>query len=227
MRPDPDLGYGSGVGTFDKRRRRRRARPVAFAAFTLIELMIAVCIIGVLASVAIPAYSRFVMQAKGAEVFPVLGTIHRTLAAYWESPRAAKGTNAETLEHCVPNGTVGQPVEQGFYPYLWPGPEKRALPTDNPGPKGLGIDTQAYYYCSYSVIPPEACSADLNGDGFGDCNCPTDGLIFNIVSVCDLDDDAIYGGFNVEVGARGGQLYRAPGYANLPWPVPNIVSGID
>lgn len=46
--------------------------------------MIAVCIVGVLASVASPAYTRFLMASKSAESYTNLAQIFKGSVAYWE-----------------------------------------------------------------------------------------------------------------------------------------------
>lgn len=196
------------------------------SAFTLVELMIAVCIVGVLASVAIPAYARFVMHARAAELYPTIGNLYRAASAYWESPRSGvRSLTATTAGHCAFTGEPGTPIEEFFYPPLYPGPEKRNLPTTNTSVGQLGMDTRQGYYCSYSPMQQPNVCADIDHNGLGDCNC-TDGLIYQIVGICDLDGDAIYGGAMIEVGAVNGQLFRQQGYADLPWP-PFTTSGID
>ena len=55
--------------------RRRRIR-----GFTLIEVMIAVAIIGVLSSVALPGFSTFQLRSKSAEVRANLSAIRVSLS---------------------------------------------------------------------------------------------------------------------------------------------------
>ena len=54
--------------------------------FTLIELMIVVAIIGVLAAVALPAYSDYVMKSREAEAINVLGDIRTAQLSYYDHP---------------------------------------------------------------------------------------------------------------------------------------------
>lgn len=53
------------------------------SAFTLIELMIVVAIIGFLASLAIPSYTNYLAKAKQAEVAMNLASLHAAQQAYW------------------------------------------------------------------------------------------------------------------------------------------------
>lgn len=51
--------------------------PYTKRAFTLIELMIVVTIIGILASVAIPSFQNYVVQAKMAETYVQIGALQK------------------------------------------------------------------------------------------------------------------------------------------------------
>lgn len=52
--------------------------------FTLIELMVVVSIIGILASIAIPAYQDYMIRARVAEVFQLLSPIKKAIADYYD-----------------------------------------------------------------------------------------------------------------------------------------------
>lgn len=51
--------------------------------FTLIELMIVIAIIGILAAIAIPAYSSYVSRAQASEAFSLIDGVRTPLSLSW------------------------------------------------------------------------------------------------------------------------------------------------
>ncbi|MFH0899285.1 MAG: prepilin-type N-terminal cleavage/methylation domain-containing protein, partial [Pseudomonadota bacterium] len=60
--------------------------------FTLVELMIVVAIIGVLAAVAIPAFVKYIRNAKTSEALVNVGKIYEGARAYYEDELTGRGS---------------------------------------------------------------------------------------------------------------------------------------
>lgn len=70
--------------------------------FTLIELMIVVAIIGILASIALPAYSDYVKRAKAAEATSTLADLRVKMEQYFQDNRTYVGAGALVPGPCAP-----------------------------------------------------------------------------------------------------------------------------
>jgi type IV pilus assembly protein PilA len=63
--------------------------------FTIIELMIAVAIIGVLAAIAVPAYSNYINRAKVSEALTFAATAKTAVAETYQSNGSFPTSNAQ------------------------------------------------------------------------------------------------------------------------------------
>jgi len=86
---------------FHKHHARVKVSPKR-AAFTLIELMIVVGILGVLAAIAIPTFSLYLRRARSAEGGELLKQIFMNAAAYYHPDRQeTSGINGSVSAACV------------------------------------------------------------------------------------------------------------------------------
>jgi type IV pilus assembly protein PilA len=85
--------------------------------FTLIELMIVIAIIGILASVALPAYREYIVTTKLATVFTSIGTLQRGIEVT-ASRRGALNTYT-ALATCPAQIRISNAVTQACYQTTW------------------------------------------------------------------------------------------------------------
>ena len=75
-------------------------------AFTLIELMIVVAIIGILAMIAMPAYQRYLVRAQVAEGLNLVGPVKAAVAEFYEQRGTFPANNTEAALE-IPSSYTG------------------------------------------------------------------------------------------------------------------------
>lgn len=74
------------------------------AGFTLIELMIAIAVVGILTAVAVPNYSRYILRTKLGDAFAGLAGAQPLAEQYWSNKKSYKGMG-DPAEHALPANT--------------------------------------------------------------------------------------------------------------------------
>jgi prepilin-type N-terminal cleavage/methylation domain-containing protein len=196
-------------------------RPPRVSGFTLIELMIAVCIIGVLASVALPAFNQYIMNARASEGPMYLKQIYTGIAAYWDRPYANdQSLTATSASHCLTNECCGGPM--GMVPPFPPGPEKRTGDWSIPAMQQVGFAPAGPVYSSYAWSIPDAALQGRCGLTEADFSSQ---LAYILISIINLDGDGFFGGYSLQVGIKGESMFRQPGFGTLR--DANIALGAD
>lgn len=65
------------------------------SGFTLVEIMIAVVIIGILTAVALPSYGSYVMRARLSEAHGALASTQPRLEQFWANTRSYEGFDGD------------------------------------------------------------------------------------------------------------------------------------
>ena len=180
-------------------------------AFTLVELMIVVAIIGVLAALAVYGVGRYLGSSKTSEAKQTIGAISRAAQAAFERENAmsedlAEGTFAATASHmlCGP----AQPVPAGAVP-----PGRKYQPktsngddydsgSENTGWKCLRFGmTQPHYY-QYNYSKDKAVQSSTNPAACN-ANC------YEAAAFGDIDADMVLSQFSQTGKIANGELKKA------------------
>ena len=147
--------------------------------FTLIELMIVVAIIGVLAAVALPAFTKYIRRSKTVEAFNNINKIYQSSVAYYMAEHS--NVQQQIIDKQFPGSQAATPAIGGCCgqkgdkcdPRLsvdaWKTPTWSAL--------GFSVDDPFYYSYQYDSAGSDG-TAQFTASASGDLNC--DGKIFSL-----------------------------------------------
>jgi type IV pilus assembly protein PilE len=73
--------------------------------FSLIEILVAVAIVGILTAIAIPAYGSYVLRTRLTEAFAGLAGVQPNAEQYWANQRTFVGLDTETPSRMPPTSS--------------------------------------------------------------------------------------------------------------------------
>ncbi len=135
----------------------------AARGFTLVELMIVVLIMGILAAVALPAFTRYVKRSRASEASTMLSAIYRLQVVYWENQHERSSTGAGSAFCDAPPLPATAPTSHKYQanPLLW---------SNNVAWAAIGFSLDQPHWYQYSSPGGTSSFAavahgDLDGDG--------------------------------------------------------------
>jgi type IV pilus assembly protein PilA len=167
-------------------------------AFTLIELMVVVVILGVLAAIAIPSFIGYVRRARTSEAVITLGGMYGAASALYVAEHSGRQVASTVVTACVaePNSlspTTPKSIKQVF--------------TGGPGFEELAFKMPDFVYYGYGFT-------SIGNAGGITCFANSSSLtkVYTFYARGDLDDDGAKSTFELSVGSNGAnQLYHSRG----------------
>jgi len=145
--------------------------------FTLIELMVVVAIIGILASIAIPAFVRYIRRSKTSEATMNLRKMYDASITYYIAEHAAR--NGQILSRQFPETVVSTPPVKAC-----DGNSSRKTE-----PNADAWNAPTWHALHFSVEDPHYYQYGFNSQGTGSA------AHFTAVSWGDLNCDALFSTF--------------------------------
>jgi type IV pilus assembly protein PilA len=152
-----------------------------------------VCVVGVLAAIAIPAFINYVRRSKTSEAGANLAALYRGAASYYDEERA--GPDGLPRRACtVDPATTSVPPSANKVVLDW-GSEPASF-------RDLGFEPPDPMYYRYEIAAdPGRCDRS-----------PDDDRVYTLRAHGDLDGDGTTSVFELSVGSNGeNELYRSPG----------------
>jgi type IV pilus assembly protein PilA len=167
-------------------------------AFTLIELMVAVAILGVLAAIAVPSFIGYVRRSRTSEALQTLGQLYGAAASLYVAERSGRHITSSVVTACVAESNSLAPASPGMQKQRFTG--------------GQGFDQLAFKMSDLVLFGYGISSIGTPG-GITCFSDPSNlSAVYTFYARGDLDGDGTFSTFELSIGSNGDdQLYHSRG----------------
>jgi prepilin-type N-terminal cleavage/methylation domain-containing protein len=150
--------------------------------FTLVELMIVISILGILAALAIPAFTAYVARSKTAEASSNINQMFKSAASYYTGDLAGKSVTSTVTGSCIIGNAGPRPTT--------PSGAKQKFSADA-NFRAISFFIADYVYFSYGIssVATSTCAHTANTKS-----------LYTFFANGDLDQDAILSTFELAAG---------------------------